>query len=105
MKIGILLRNIQKMKNGNIYKIKFSKQILKDKEKLKNANLDKTTQNILNLMLENPFCYPPSYEKLVGELSGLYSKRINRHHRIVYEVNESKKEIRILRMWTHYDKM
>ena len=92
------------MKNGNIYILKFSKQALKDKVKLKNANLDKTTQNILNLMLENPFCYPPPYEKLVGELSGLYSRRINRQHRIVYEVDENKKEIYILRMWTHYEK-
>ena len=62
-------------------------------------------KNILNLMINNPFCYPPSYEKLTGELSGLYSRRINRLHRIVYEVDEEKKEIHIIRMWTHYDKV
>ena len=55
-------------------------------------------------MMENLFCYPPSYEKLTGELSGLYSRRINRQHIIVYEVDETKKEIHIIRMWTHYDK-
>ena len=89
----------------NLYTIKFSKQAEKDKLKLKNSNLDKVCKNILNLMMENPFCYPPSYEKLTGELSGLYSRRINRQHRIVYEVDEEKKEIHIIRMWTHYDKV
>ena len=89
----------------NLYTIKFSKQAEKDKLKLKNCNLDKNCKNILNLMMENPFCYPPSYEKLTGELSGLYSRRINRQHRIVYEVDEAKKEIHIIRMWTHYDKI
>ena len=93
------------MKNGNYYIIKFSKQAEKDKVKLKSASLDKTCKNILNLMLEDPFCYPPSYEKLTGELSGLYSRRINRQHRIVYEVDEKKKEIHILRMWTLYEKL
>ena len=88
----------------NKYTIKFSKQAEKDKLKLKNANLDKNCKNILNLMMDNPFCYPPSYEKLLGDLSGLYSIRINRQHRIVYEVDEEKKEIHIIRMWTHYDK-
>ncbi len=87
----------------NLYTIKFSKQAEKDKLKLKNSNLDKNCKNILNLMMENPFCYPPSYEKLTGELLGLYSKRINRQHRIVYEVDEKQKEIHIIRMWTHYD--
>ena len=58
---------------------------------------------ILNLMSNDPFCYPPSFEKLCGELSGLYSRRINIKHRIVYEVDEEKKEIHIIRMWTHYD--
>ena len=61
--------------------------------------------NILVLMKNDPFCYPPSYEKLSGDLSGLYSRRINRQHSIVYEVNEEDKEIHILRMWTHYDKL
>lgn len=58
---------------------------------------------ILNLMSNDPFCYPPSFEKLCGELSGLYSKRINIKHRIVYEIDEEKKEIHIIKMWTHCD--
>ena len=90
------------MKNGK-YKIKFAKQAEKDKIKLKTSGLDKNCKKILTLMLEDPFCYPPAYEKLSGDLSGLYSRRINRQHRIVYEVNETNKEIHIIRMWSHYD--
>lgn len=93
------------MKNGKEYIIKFSKQAEKDKIKLKNSGLEKNCKNILILMMKDSFCYPPSYEKLSGDLNGLYSRRINRQHRIVYEINEEKKEIRILRMWTHYDKL
>lgn len=92
------------MRSGN-YIIKFSKAAEKDKRKLKNSGLEKSCKIILNLMRQNPFCYPPSYEKLCGELSGLYSRRINRQHRIVYEVLEGKKEIHIIRMWTHYEKL
>ena len=93
------------MKNGNEYIIKFSKQTEKDKIKLKNSGLENNCKNILILMTKNPFCYPQSYEKLSGDLNGLYSRRINRQHRIVYEINEEKNEIYILRMWTHYDKL
>ena len=89
------------MRNGNNYIIKFSKQAEKDKLKLKGSNLDKNCRKILELMQINPFCYPPSFEKLNGDLDELYSRRINRQHRIVYEVNEEKKEIHIIRIWTH----
>lgn len=91
------------MKNGNQYTIKFSKQAEKDKLKLKNSGLESTCKKILVLMQEDLFCYPPSYEKLIGDLNGLYSRRINRQHRIVYEIIEEKKEIHIIRMWTHYE--
>ena len=93
------------MKNGKEYTIKFSKQAEKDKIKLKSSGLEKNCKNILMLMGKDPFCYPPPYEKLIGDLSGLYSRRINRQHCIVYEINEETNEIHILRMWTHYDKM
>ena len=93
------------MKNGNNYTIKFSKQAEKDKMKLKSSGLEQNCKKILVLMSENPFCYPPSYEKLSGDLTGLYSRRINRQHRIVYEVIEEKHEIHIIRMWTHYEKV
>lgn len=93
------------MKNGSKYIIKFSKLAEKDKLKLKSSGLNKNCKNILNLMSDNPFCYPPSFEKLNGDLEGLYSIRINRQHRIVYEVDEETKEIHIIRMWTNYDKI
>lgn len=91
------------MKNGKKYIIKFSKQADKDKQKLKGASLDKKCKDILILMSDDPFCYPPSYEKLTGDLTGFYSRRINRQHRIVYEVDEKLREIHIYRMWTHYE--
>lgn len=92
------------MKNGK-YIIKFSKSAEKDKVKLKNSGLEKNTKVILNLMMEDPFCYPPSYEKITGDLTGFYSRRINRKHRIVYEVDKENNEIYIIRMWTNYDKL
>ena len=91
------------MKNGKKYIIKFSKQAEKDKGKLKRSGLDKIAKEILDVMLVDPFGYPPPFEKLTGDLSGLYSRRINRQYRIVYEVAKLKKEIHILRMWTHYE--
>ena len=90
------------MKNGN-YKIIFSKQASKDKILLKNAKLENKYKEILNKMSEDPFFYPPSYEKLCGILNGFYSRRINIQHRIVYKVNDKKHEIHIYRMWTHYE--
>lgn len=92
------------MRNGN-YIIKFSKLAEKDKIKLKNSGLEKSAKIILNLMIEDPFCYPPSFEKLTGDLTGLYPRRINRQHRIIYEGDKENNEIHILRMWTHYDKI
>lgn len=91
------------MKNGKSYKIKISKQAEKDMKMLKSAGLDKNCKKILMLMADDAFCYPSSYEKLCGDLKGLYSRRINRQHRLVYEVNEKKHGIHVIRMWTHYD--
>ena len=91
------------MEKKSKYKILLSKVAIKDKEKLDNAGLDRAYIKILDLMINDPFGYPPLYEKLVGELSGYYSRRINRQHRIVYKVLEDKKEIHIIRMWTHYE--
>lgn len=86
-----------------IYTIVFGKQAAKDKGKLKSAGLDVKVKKLLNLMIENPFQNPPPYEKLVGDLDGFYSRRINRQHRLVYQVYEDKKTVKILSMWTHYD--
>jgi toxin YoeB len=84
------------------YKIAYSKQALKDAKKLSAASLDKKAKELIELIRNNPFQKPPPYEKLVGNLSGAFSRRINIQHRIVYEVKEEEKFIRILRMWTHY---
>ena len=86
------------------YKILYSKQALKDAKNLSSANLDKKAKELIELIKKDPFQKPPPYEKLVGNLMGAYSRRINIKHRIVYEVRESDKVVRILRMWTHYGK-
>ena len=90
-------------KNQIKYRILFSKEASKDRIKLENAGLGNNYKKILDLMIYDPFIYPPSYEKLVGDLKGYYSRRINRQHRIIYSVIEEKKEIHIIRMWTHYE--
>jgi len=84
------------------YKILYSKLALKDAKKLSRANLDTKAKELINILSKNPFQSPPPYEKLVGNLKGSYSRRINIQHRIVYEVREKDKVVRILRMWTHY---
>ena len=84
------------------YKILYSKLALKDAKKLSSANLAKKAQELIKIIKINPFQNPPPYEKLVGNLSGSYSRRINIQHRMVYEVRESDKVIRISRMWSHY---
>ena len=86
------------------YKVLYSKQALKDAKKLSSAKLDKKAKELITLIKNNPFKKPPPYEKLVGNLAGSYSRRINIKHRIVYEVRETDKVIRISRMWTHYEK-
>lgn len=86
-----------------MYTIVFGKQAAKDRGKLKSAGLDVKAKKLLNVMVENPFKNPPPYEKLVGDLSGFYSRRINRQHRLVYQVCEKEKTVRVLSMWTQYD--
>ena len=87
------------------YTIIFSKLADKDKKLLKQAGLDEKTMNILDIISKNPYQTPPPYEKLRGELDGLISRRINIQHRLVYKVYEETKEIFIIRMWSHYDKV
>jgi len=84
------------------YKILYSKLALKDAKKLSSANLSQKAKELIEIIKENPFQKPPPYEKLVGNLNGAYSRRINIKHRIVYEVREIDKVIRISRMWSHY---
>jgi Txe/YoeB family toxin of toxin-antitoxin system len=81
----------------------YSKFALKDAKKLSAAGLRDKAQTLLDLLAVDPFQNPPPYEKLVGDLKGAYSRRINIQHRLVYEVFRKEKTVRILRMWTHYD--
>lgn len=84
-----------------MYKIEYHKRAIKDIIKLKENNLDKKTKKLIEVLKENPFQNPPPYEKLTGDLKGLYSRRINIQHRLVYKVNEQENKIQILSMWTH----
>ena len=84
------------------YKILYSKFALKDAKKLTSANLSQKAKELIKIIKQNPFQNPPPYEKLVGNLNGAYSRRINIKHRIIYEVREIDKVVRILRMWSHY---
>ncbi len=84
------------------YKVTYSKQALEDAKKLSSASLDQKAKELIELIKNNPFQKPPPYEKLVGNLSGSFSRRINIKHRIVYEVIEDEKLVRVSRMWTHY---
>ena len=95
-----------------MYKVYYTKQALKDIEKLKTANISQKAKALVELIRENPYQNPPKYEKLVGKLDGILSRRINIQHRLVYQVNEGafsengviyKGSIKIIRMWTHYE--
>ncbi|MCV6638771.1 Txe/YoeB family addiction module toxin [Candidatus Albibeggiatoa sp. nov. NOAA] len=81
----------------------YTKQAKKDAKKLAASNLKPAAQALLEIISNNPYQTPPSYEKLVGDLAGAYSRRINQQHRIVYQVFEQEKTIKIIRMWTHYE--
>ncbi len=85
------------------YKVVYTKNAAKDISNLKAANLANKAQNLIELIKENPFQNPPPYEKLLGNLSGLYSRRINIQHRLVYEVLEDIKTVKIISMWSHYE--
>jgi toxin YoeB len=86
-----------------LYKVVFTKQALKDAKKLSKSNLRSNAEKILELLKEDPFKAYPPYEKLLGELSGAFSRRINIQHRIVYQVYEKDKIVKVIRMWTHYE--
>ena len=86
-----------------MYKVLLSKQAQKDKSFLKQSGLDIKAKALLNILSDNPYQNPPSYEKLKGDLEGYYSRRINRQHRIVYSVLDDEKIVKVFRMWTHYE--
>ena len=86
-----------------MYKIFFTKSSLKAIPKLKAAHLDGKVQQLIDILRENPYKKPPSYEKLTGDLSGAFSRRINVQHRLVYQVDDETKTVKIVSMWTHYE--
>ena len=83
--------------------IVFTKQAQKDARKIEQAGLQVKVQHLLDILEANPFQNPPPYEKLVGDLDGAYSRRINIQHRLVYQVLEEQQTVKIIRMWTHYE--
>ncbi len=84
------------------WKLVYTKQAQKDSKKVFSSNLKSKILDLLEVVENNPFQNPPPYEKLVGDLDGAYSRRINIQHRLVYEVVEEEQIIKIIRMWTHY---
>lgn len=85
------------------WQLVFTKQAQKDAKKIAHSGLKPQAERLLEIIKDNPFKNPPPYEKLVGDLSGAYSRRINIQHRLVYEVLEDIKTIKVIRMWTHYE--
>jgi len=81
----------------------FAKHAVKDAKKLAAAGLKGKAQALIEVLANDPFQNPPPYEKLVGDLEGAYSRRINIQHRVVYEVFKKERTVRVLRMWTHYE--
>ena len=86
-----------------MWEIEFTKRAVKDVELIKQAGLKDAVLELLEVLKSNPFQTPPPYEKLVGDLKGTYSRRINIKHRLVYAVDEDRHYVRILRLWTHYE--
>jgi toxin YoeB len=85
------------------WSILFTKQAQKDAKKLASSNLKPQAERLLDIIARDPFQKPPPYEKLVGDLAGAYSRRINIQHRLVYQVYPAEHAVKVLRMWTHYE--
>ena len=85
------------------WQLAFTKQAQKDAKKIAHSGLKPQAERLLEIIKENPYQNPPPYEKLVGDLSGAYSRRINIQHRLVYQVLDSRHTVKVLRLWTHYE--
>jgi toxin YoeB len=85
------------------WRIVFTKQAQKDARKIARSNLRPQTEALIEVLRNDPFQNPPRYEKLVGDLAGAYSRRISIQHRLVYQVIEGERTVKVLRMWTHYE--
>jgi toxin YoeB len=85
------------------WRLVFTKQAQKDAKKIAHSGLKPQAERLLELLKENPYKNPPPYEKLIGDLSGAHSRRINIQHRLVYQVLDEIKTVKVIRMWTHYE--
>ena len=85
------------------WRLVYASQARKDAKKVVTADLKKKVEELIELLREDPYRSPPPFEKLVGDLSGAFSRRINIQHRLVYQVLEEEKVIKVIRMWTHYE--
>ena len=85
------------------YRIVYTKQAVKDAKHLKNSPLAKKAKKLLKILEKDPFQTPPVYEKLIGDLEGTCSRRLNIQHRIVYQVYEKERVVKVIRLWTHYE--
>jgi len=86
-----------------MWRVVFTKQAKKDAKKLSAAGLRSKAEVLLDILRENPYRTPPPYEKLIGDLKGAYSRRITMQHRLVYQVLDEEKTVKVIRMWTHYE--
>lgn len=86
-----------------MWQIVYTKQAQKDALKIKRSGLKDKAEHLIEILSKNPFQNPPPYEKLVGDLVGAYSRRINIQHRLVYQVIQEQKIVKVLRLWTHYE--
>ena len=85
------------------WSVVFTRQAQKDARKIASSNLRPQAQRLLDIIARNPLQTPPPYEKLVGDLAGAYSRRINIQHRLVYQIYETERTVKVIRMWTHYE--
>ncbi|NEX14354.1 MAG: Txe/YoeB family addiction module toxin [Prosthecochloris sp.] len=85
------------------WKLVYTRQAQKDAKKIASSELKPKAEELLKILAENPYSNPPTYEKLVGDLQGAYSRRINIQHRLVYQIHDKEKTVKVLRMWTHYE--
>jgi len=85
------------------WRLVYTRQAEKDAKKIAASGLRSKAEEIIQILRENPFQTPPPFEKLVGDLAGAYSRRINIHHRMIYQILTDEKVVKIIRMWTHYE--
>ena len=86
-----------------VWQVLFTKQAQKDAKKIAQAGLRGRTETLIGILSRNPYQTPPPYEKLIGDLAGAYSRRINIQHRLVYQILETERIVKVIRMWTHYE--